>query len=36
VVRRTPIYGFCRSLEGDCGVAQARQETTLPSLGALH
>jgi hypothetical protein len=36
VVRHAPIYGFCRPLEGDCGVADARQETTLPSIGALH
>jgi hypothetical protein len=36
VVRLTPICGFCRSLEDDCGVANARQGTTLAVLCALH
>ncbi|MDB5764728.1 MAG: hypothetical protein JWQ21_3723 [Herminiimonas sp.] len=36
VVRHAPIYGFCRLLEGDCRVADARQGTTLAAPGALH
>ncbi|MES2535991.1 MAG: hypothetical protein V4632_08990 [Pseudomonadota bacterium] len=36
VVRHAPIHGFCRLLEGDCGVADARQGTALAVLGALH
>ena len=28
--------GSAALLEGDCGVADARQGTTLPMLGALH
>jgi hypothetical protein len=36
VVRQAPIYGFCRLLEGDCNVADARQGTTLAAPGALH